>query len=356
MRTLLVLLLCLAQPALALTPGDCRRVAVVGGDGGEALSGIEDLVYHPPSGDLILSVHDRWGDGDDEAAVKGLFAVALDDLAFAGQVTASRIGPETEDGLPLRPHGIALRDFGDGDWRLAVVNHRVLQQEDTADGRAGTVIEEYSVAPDGTLTRGRTVTGPLCPANDLDWLDRDRLVVTLDRTYCGGARRFVELSLGLWWGRLVEADLSTGGVRTLAEDLGFPNGVLVQDDEVFVAFSREKRIARYRRDAVGRLDEIRHAALSGGGDNLSADAAGRLLLAVHPDLTEFGLYSLRVWGYDSAPTRLVRVAPRNLEIETLLDDPDGVTIAGATSVIEAGGHWIAGAAFDSGLLVCPAHE
>lgn len=354
MRAIAALLMLFLLPAAALGPEHCRKAEILDADG-RPLSGIEDLVFHPPSRTLILSAHDRWADAEAAAdAPMGLFAVPAGDLMAAERALAHRIGPAPASGLARRPHGVALRDFGDGDWRLAVIDHRALQRERTPDGRAGTVIETFRVAADGSLTPGRVVEGALCPANDLDWIDRDRLIVTIDRDNCGGFRRFMELSLGLHEGRLIEVDLRGGPPQLLAEDLGFPNGVGVRGDEVFVAFSREERLARYVRDEAGSLTELDSLPTDGGGDNLSWDSKGRLLLAIHPSVWRFGLYSLRVPGFAAAPSRLVRIDPADDTVTTIYDDPEGELFSGATSVIEAGGHFIAGAAFDSGLLVCPA--
>lgn len=353
-----IVLLGLAPPALALGPADCRTVQVTDAGSGRPLSGIEDLVYHPPSGMLILSVQDRWADEDgDDTAPMGLFAVPAADIAGTERALAHRVGPARIGGLPVRPHGIALRDFGQGDWRLAVVDHRAWREETTAEGAPGTAIESYRVAADGSLTLARSAAGvDLCPANDLDWLDENRLIVSLDRWNCGGFRRFLELSLGLWRGRLATVDLNDGRRNVVADDLGFPNGVLVRGEDVFVAFSRENRVARYRFDGDGGLREAASVDLPGGGDNLAAGADGGLLVAVHPDLTAYGLYLLRIWGFDSAPSHFRRIDPVTMQATDLYDDPDGGLFSGATSVIEAAGHYIAGAAFDGGLLVCPADD
>lgn len=337
---------CLLAGTATASEFECRHLAVVDAETGRTLAGIEDLVHHPPSNTLILSVHDRWGDRDgDDNALMGLFSVSLDAPDKARRLAGSPNGS-------MRPHGIAARPDNEGNWKLLAIDHRYLQEEDR-NGEPGTLITEFSIAPTGELTAIRSVGHPdLCPANDLDWLDDDTAIVSLDRTNCGGFWRFLELSRGQWRGRLAAVDLVDGGAPlVLQEDLGFPNGVLVQDRRLIVAFSREERLASYAiRD--GRLEQSSSIALQGGGDNLALDSDGRLLLAVHPDLTGFGLYSLRAWGFDSAPTRMVRVGTDISPPDILFEDDEGVPLSGVTGFVEVGGRLYGGAAFDEGLAVC----
>ncbi|WP_416896350.1 MAG: hypothetical protein ACMVY4_12470 [Minwuia sp.] len=347
------LLTLFALPAMAAY--ECRHVDVVSTLTGVKLAGIEDLAYHPPSGNLILSVHDRWGDRDGRFEAQwGLFRLPLDQLETGQSSVRADPARKGEAFLDeMKPHGIALRQIDDGSWRLLVINHRFLEEESGPLGLPGTMIEEFEVDPEGHLTALRSVGHPaLCPANDLDWIDGDRALVSLDRTNCGGLSRFLELARGQWRGRLAIVDLAGGGEPfVLAEKLGFPNGVAVRDDETFVAFSREERLARYRLTADG-LVETGSWPLNGGGDNLAFDSAGRLLLAVHPDLFDFGLYTLRVWGFGSAPTRMVRFSPDGEEREILLESQDGKPLSGVTSFVEARDLLVGGAAFDEGIAVC----
>lgn len=329
----------------------CRHVQVIEQSGEQALKGIEDLVFHPPSRTLILSVHDRWGDQDgDPAALMGLFGVELSALSGRETVKAERLAGEKR--RPMRPHGLALRQRDDGDWRLLAIDHRHLQEEEV-NGEAGTVIHDFSVSPDGMLQPVRSVAHPaLCPANDLDWIDDERALVTLDRSNCGGFWRFLELARAQYRGRVAIIDLRSGGAPDeVLDELGFPNGILVRENEAFIAFSRENRIARYRlRD--GRLEETASTPLAGGGDNLSVASDGDLLLAVHPDVFDFGLYTMRVWGYDTAPTRLVRLNRQGEDPRVIYEATDGGVLSGVTGIVEAGGLLIGGAAFDEGLAVC----
>jgi hypothetical protein len=322
---------------------DCRHVDVLDAESGRRLVGIEDLVHHPPSDTLILSVHDRWADRDGLPGANGLYSVPVSGLSSGSGAVQGR----SLTARAVRPHGVALREAGPDVWRLAVIDHRHYHVELAADGSPGTVIDDFEVSGNGELSFVRSTGGAgLCPANDLDWLDGDRVLVTLDRANCGGVARFLELSLAQWNGRLASIDLSTGETRILAEDLGFPNGVQVDGGAASVTLSREKRLVRYD---LPSMREVGSRPLA-GGDNLARDSRGRLLAAAHPDLMTFGLYSLRVWSYDTAPSLLLAFQESNSAV--ILDDPDGAVISGATSVVEAGGRYVAGAAFDAGLAVC----
>lgn len=351
MRAVAVVIAIMSVCGAAVAETVCRHVEVVEESSGLSLKGIEDLVSHPPSNSLILSVHDRWGDRDgDPSALMGLFGVKLSTLTGKQTVRARRLFGEKH--RPMRPHGLAIRQRSDGDWRLLAIDHRHLQKEEV-DGEPGTIIHDFSVSHDGALWPVRSVGhGDLCPANDLDWIDDDRALVTLDRTNCGGFWRFMELARAQHRGRVAIVDLS-GNDEPIAvlQDLGFPNGVLVRDGDVFIAYSREDRIARYRW-AAESLSQISSVPLDGGGDNLSETGNGELLLAVHPDIFDFGLYTMRVWGYETAPTRLVRLNREGGNPEVIYEATDGGVLSGVTGIVEAGGLLVGGAAFDEGLAVC----
>lgn len=253
----------------------------------------------------------------------------------------------------MKPHGIALRSANDGADRLAVIDHQDHQQEIGPNGRPGTTVDIFDVTSDGRLEPVRRLGEPaMCPANDLDWLDDERLIVSLDRTNCGGFWRFLELSRGQWRGKLAIIDLPEDkGMTVVATELGFPNGVLVDGDKILISYSREERLASYRLED-GKLVQQSSVGLQGGGDNLALSPDGSYLLAVHPDLFDFGLYSLRVWGFDTAPTQLVRVGRDLSPSQILYESEDGDPLSGVTGLVEIEGLLIGGAAFDEGLAVC----
>ena len=373
MRAVAALLMLFLLPAATLGPEHCRTVEVLD-EAGRSLAGIEDLAIHPPSGRLILSAHDRWAGAAGEGPRSGLYAVGLDEVLIGGRPAGRLLTPGGPHGADdVIPHGLAIRPEPTGGYRLAVINHRAWQRHYDRFGRPGTMIEEYLVRPDGTLEFRRSVGGAdLCAANDLDWVDADVVAVTLDREHCGGWLRWLELSTGQNRGRVVLIHLGSGartahivdGLSAAEADLGFPNGIAALPGGgdargVIVSMSREAVLTRFfvRRQFDAEVALARDSAslpTEGGGDNLSWDSGGRLLLAVHPSVWRFGLYSLRVPGFATAPSRLLRIDLAGESVATIYDDPEGDLFSGATSVIEAGGHFIAGAAFDSGLLVCPA--
>ena len=237
----------------------------------------------------------------------------------------------------------------------AVVGIITREQAPAGEDDEGTRILTFSVAGDGSLSRDRTYAAPgLCPANDLDWLDPDHLVVSLDREACAGLRRFAELALGLSRGRVIVVDLDgKTSPQEIARDLAFPNGIAVAPGDaptVHVAVSREQALLSFRREG-GSWRLVRSIGIDGGPDNLAWDAVGNLLAAVHPDLFRFGLYSMRVPGFDSTPTRLVRIAPDGGVTGRDIGDAGG-RFDGATDYVLAERLLVAGAAFDDGLLVC----
>ncbi|MEC9347071.1 MAG: hypothetical protein VYB54_12655 [Pseudomonadota bacterium] len=327
----------------------CHAVGVVDGQQGISLRGIEDLVLDEPRSRLILSVHDRDAETDpSRRAANGLFEVPLSAFDTADTVAARALVRSVDD-ITLRPHGIDLRANPDGSADLLVINHRVHRVAVDAAGRPGTAVERFRIAADGTLTHRSTIARrDLCPANDLSWSGPEEAIVSLDRLACSGWRRAVELALSQDHGALVRLDLVTGEMTRVAGDLPFPNGVAVADNHVAVALTRGARI-EYRAPQGGAL--LSTVALPGGPDNISLGADGDLIVAVHPSLFAYALYlsPYAFWVRD-APTRILRVSGG--ACETLVDDPDGTGISGASVAVVAGDRIIAGAAFDAGLMVC----
>lgn len=352
----------IGSPAIADT-FDCRHVDVIDRGSGRPLVGIEDLVHHPPSNTLILSVHDRWRDRDDDPkALMGLFGMPVSSLDEATPAEAWRLAGERSE--PMRPHGIALAELGDGEHRLLVIDHRYYREEER-NGAPGTVLREFAVSPNGALWPLRSFGHPeLCPANDLDWYGGDKAFVTLDRANCGGFWRFLELARGQERGRLVEIDLNEKKLTERLSGLAFPNGIVLDREfdrrQFFLTETRASRVSLIRSDFHAQFQgdpdlwTFHTALLAGAPDNISSTLGGTTLLALHPDTFDFGLYSMRVWGYDRSATRLVQlhgIYPRP-GVRVILDDPNGEIISGATSVIQVGDRFVAGSAFDEGLAVC----
>lgn len=320
---------------------DCRRVPITTPDG--PLAGAEDIALSADGRLLYISAYDRLAV---ETAVElgepppegGLYVVRVNHLDRIGDVSAELAIEAMRIPRGLRPHGIDVS----GD-RIAVVNRGF-----SRTGEPGTdILLLTAEGRDGTLTLDRRIenTG-FCAANDLVLAGR-RIFVTLDRGTCPGwsyDERFGIASRG----RVLDVALpGEGGVRLMLEGLSFPNGIEVLEGAAGGTVVAETRGRRLLRADAGRWVGI---PLPGGPDNLSIDAEGMVIAAVHPNLTKLGLY--RYGWTDSAASRIVRVDPATGAVEVLFDDPAGELYSAASSALFAGQLLVAGSVRDEGLLIC----
>ena len=298
---------------------DCQQIAVIDPVTQQRLVGIEDLALSS-GGQLLLSAYDRSA-GDD--FVGGIYSVSLFGLTGGGQVRATLLSNGEEQRVAFRPHGISLSRGGD---RLAVINR-------FAPGEAR--IEVGDLTPDGWIVDRRISGERLCRANDLFLIGgrRDEMNITLDREDCTASMR--DLKPGSTTGKLGFFDGTHFEISRVR--LSFPNGVAGP----YIAETREDRILRPGAAPI---------ALPGAPDNMNLDDEDRLIVAVHPKLSQLFLY--REGLVDIAPTRLLRVDTTTGGIDVLFDDPSGQVFSAATSAVFRDGILVAGSVQDHGLLVC----
>lgn len=357
---------------------ECREVHLTDASTGAVLRGIEDMAWHEPSKRILLSAHDRWADPNDDGPVaNGIYGLSFPrlkrefrELSRDIALPVPNLSELFQEQNVLHPHGITLWEpalpkagfldqrIGKQIGRLMVINHRAPMQERAPDGTSGTTIEYFHVAPNGELDHEGTYqhTG-ICAANDLDALDENTALVTLDRGACGGFGSFMELVLGQDRASVVRIDITRpDGPDVMDDGMAFANGIIIQRGEnpaVYVAESQADSIRRYEL-VDGRLKRPATAfAVPGGPDNLSLDGGGKLLTALHPDTTDLFFYMKRLPLFGSAPTRLVSLDVSGDDgCEMLHDDPAGEPVSGATGVLRIGGMLIAGSVTDDGLLLC----
>lgn len=359
--------LALGPAAAATTTGEprCARRPVVHAATGTPVHGIEDLAVDRARGRLYLSAYDRTA--LDEAVNRGsrrlpqgaIYAVALSALApgngAAGALAARPAVSPGEVGGDLHPHGIALRPDGG----LAAINRAYRRGPDGGWARE-TRIELFDAAGNGLAHRRSLADPALCRANDLVAHGPGTLLVTRDHGACATAGRWLEDVLGLSRGKLLRVRTEGGRVRiaAVARGLTYPNGIAATADGALipVAETRAQRLALFDADDLGRATgparPVRTHALPGGPDNISVAPDGTLLVALHPRLWHFALARYRILGRRDTASRVVRVDPRSGRIRTVIDDPEGARLSGATAAVAAGGLVIASSVIDDALLVC----
>ncbi|MEL6766382.1 MAG: hypothetical protein AAFP17_04325 [Pseudomonadota bacterium] len=287
------------------------------------MSGIEDIALLP-GGRLLLSNYNR---NFTSAPARGLNTVSITELLAGESGVFTRPVPGTHLVLgSLHPHGIAVDRSGS---RLAVVNRQ--PSDDTA------VVVWGMLTGDGFRERGRWEAPEACRANDLAWRGAE-LVVSVDRNSCDWTMS--ELMPGAASGSVLT--LGFDRTQTMAEGLAWANGVSLDGGTVLVAETRANRITN--------LSDGTFTEFSGGPDNINPGPNGTQIVALHPDLFDYWMFTMQ---YSStAPSRIVAWSPATGQQETLFDDPFGEVYSGATSAVYYNNTLIAGSAYGQGLLVC----
>ncbi len=310
-----------AERTARFAHNDCKRVDLTDPRTGQPIVGVEDLVLAPDGNTLILSAHDRV---DPDMPDGGLYAVSLMSLLDDANAPVFRLDAVRNVALSetvrFRPHGIAM-DPESG--ALAVINR---------NKPSSARIEVGPVGPTGWRPDWVIEVPRLCRANDLEFRP-DGLFTTIDRADCGPSFR----DLAPWSSTGSIARVTPDAVIFDSESLQFPNGLALGT------------VAETRAHAV-RWPGGERLKLPGGPDNLTVDADGALIAAIHPSLIK--LFLMREGWFENSPSRIVRITPSSRQIEILFDDPTGRMFSSATVGVLAKGHLIAGSSTDKGILIC----
>jgi hypothetical protein len=354
----------LAQDAAdgAVGPGACQRLALVDGGTGEPVRGAEDLVIDRATGEVYLSAYDRWALADalDADAARlpqgGIYTVPLMTLRRQPErLPLRRLAGK--DGRDLHPHGLTFHRGGDG-AELIAINHAY--RRSGGDWARRTRLEVYTVTADG-LSHRRSARHPkLCQTNSLTALSPEDLLVTRTHGACGRSGTWLENVLGLDRAQVLLATLAGSpeiAVETLADDIGYANGIALSPDgaTLAVAATRDAELRLY--DVARLLTGVGEALLRrievpGGPDNLSWSPDGRLIAAVHPSLFAVALAKYRWFGRRRAGSQVIAVTPETGDVEVLLHDPDGRLLNTATAAAVVDDMLIVSGVLDDALLVC----
>ncbi len=323
------------------TQADCRRVAIIDAETGATVTGAEDLAPDFANKRLYVSAYDRRAaeraarKSGPEPAEGGLYAISFNDLfqSPGTPVAASSVIDRDDVENGLRPHGIAF-DPATGD--LAFINRGYVKD----GGRWRMRPQKINIDSNGTVAAAETH----CAANDIAHVDSG-IFVTADHEGCGW-RAAVEDVFGGRGGGVIGED----GAR-IADKVGFANGLLVADDELIVAATREKKLRRYARAAPTFVEET-PLQLPGAPDNLTLSKDGEIVAALHPSLIRLAFQ--RKLGFGRAGSRIVRIDPAAGDSTILFDDPKGALFSAATAAVETDRGLIAGSVVDEGLIVCEA--
>jgi hypothetical protein len=240
-------------------------------------------------------------------------------------------------GTPLDFHPDGISFFhGENSSVLMVIDHK-------PNGRS--MVEFYSVDFSGELPKLRpqsvVQSGAMISPNDLAAVGQNQFYITNDHMTQSGLGRFGEDYM-LW--PHSDVLLYNGeGFRIATQRIAMPNGILARGTILYVTATNERRVIAFtRQDFTGDITETGSLSIPARLDNLSADAAGNLIVAGETRPGSAQVFRVRL-GPDGVP----------LSYETIFSD-DGHTLKGASSAAVYNGRLFIGSAYDSKMLMCNA--
>lgn len=341
---------------------ECKVVDLVDQSNGSLVRGAEALVLSDDRSTIFVSAYDRRSTTERGIPPEGgVYSLNVQALKTRHRVEVVSL----DQGLAIpggfRPHGLALFESSDGNARLAIINRRYF---DKAPGkrtyRPG--IELFQKSSEGWRYE-RTIEDPdLCRANDLDFVNADTLVVSIDRSSCADFTVNEDV-FGFPGGHLVKVEIGPESGADIVSNiatplLDFPNGVVSdhRTGAVHVATTKGASILSFDREALlsdGLSIKPRIRSLSEHPDNLSVmkpPQDGEMIVSVYPDLPAFAAYRYRWFGRDKSASKIIGINNEGVT-RVLFDDPEGAIFSAASSAI-LDEILIAGSVGDEGLLVC----
>lgn len=327
-------------PAYSLA--ECKRIALIDAATGEAIVGAEDMAFDAASRRIIISAYDRRtaereaARGAAQIAQGGVYAAPLDRLQSRAQsiTLSSVIARDTIDG-GLRPHGLSF----DPDRREIMFVNRSYKRE----GRRWRMAARIERAgADGEVFVG-AATSPRCSANDVANIGGD-LFVSYDHAACG------------WRGGLEDLfALRASGVEVIGGGAIFDkarhaNGIAAVSPEILaLAATRDHEIILIGRRGA-EFERIGRIKVPGAPDNLTVNANGDVVAALHPSL--FAIGAERRLGIGRSAGRVVSVNPATGAVTLLFDDPKASLLSAVSVGLEIEDMLVIGSALDRGIVLC----
>lgn len=320
-----------AEPFVA---GQCIAV--------DAPAGPEDMAMLPDGSAAVVSAQDRRNRSETGA----LYLYDLDTRPRRFMKLNLPIS------LPFHPHGIALHQSG-GQTYLQVINHR-------SDDKH--TVEIFTLHGDGIDSmvlrhRGSVSSNLFVHPNGIAAVGPESFYLTNDRGEPGwlGPRWTHRLENLLQLSRSTVVYHDGRGVRTVAEDIAFANGIEMSANggTVLVGSTLWRMILTYTRDpGSGALFRSGSISLPGGVDNIRRDSSGAFWLAAHPNA--FAFVGHATDPEKESPSMVLRIGRDGRGAERLLQafgDP-GDSFSGASGAVQHDNRLLIGATFGNRIMDC----
>ena len=245
------------------------------------------------------------------------------------------------EGLSFRPHGIDYKETF-----LFVILHG-----DTPDTNWHAVaIYEYK---NNQLIFRKLFQNPLIYSpNDLVAISESEFIITNDMKNRGSNFELITtFLLGIKRGSLVYCNIQKNQCYKIFEGLGFPNGLALYKNKLFVSATLENKIYEFdllSKNNQYRLENKRQVAKIPGPDNLILHK-NKLYMASHPSMWKFVQHSKNAEKY--SPSMGFEIDPETHEVKKIFED-SGQKINAASVIMKINYELFLGQVFNHYLLRC----
>lgn len=159
---------------------------------------------------------------------------------------------------------------------------------------------------------------------------------------------FLTISFGINKGSIVVCDISQNDCKFAANQLGFPNGIAIYKDQLFVSTTLENKVFSLSIDKNFLLTNKKEIAKIEGGDNIII-VGNKLYITSHPSLWKFLRHASNT--ENRAPSIGYEIDLENFKLNKLFFD-NGTTISASSVVINLNNTLYLGQVFDPFVLQC----
>lgn len=320
----------------------CWTAELIDKDTGQKVVGAEDMDFDPVTGAIFISAYDRRAVAREIAAGKvttqgGIYALNVSDISGAAILPVRDLTRDYKTAHEFRPHGIAFAR--DGEAPLVVAINRLY-----ANGKGAPVLdtafEEFRFSDSGMAHAATRRVEGVCDPYDIAATGGGE---ALGFAFTDVARR----CQGGWFTTAGSVWAGLDGMAArIAEGLSFPNGIVADGGNLFVAETRSHALVKIGPDGTRTT-----FSLPVGPDNITDGGARGILIAGFPNLLDYYFY-LQGWlGVGKSPSAAYRFDHEKQELRLLFKD-DGSLISGATVALRAGDYLLLGAAWDDHIALC----
>ncbi len=229
--------------------------------------GPEDFVLDQKNNRILVSSHDRrnW------SKTGNIYSIDIDKLSNKKMI---RVNEPAQ--ISFRPHGMDIRRINDKDL-LYVITHGPLENDNIH------AVHIYEIQKDKLIWQKQYQHKLFTSPNDIIIAADGGFFVSNDTKKRGS---LWEVGMSLKNANIVYCSIQKK-CTIAADNIAMPNGLLIQDNYLYVSSTREHQLMRFTLQKNNTLSGRTKIAQIPGGDNLFGTVGRQILVSSHPSGFKF---------------------------------------------------------------------